>query len=61
MGRDTAEVERLIATVEQQQRRLVLHGPDNDTSLERKTRVVIRFGAPSSLVGLRARVAGTTA
>lgn len=34
--------------------------PDNDTWVERKIRVVDRFGAPSFLVGLRARAAGTT-
>lgn len=34
--------------------------PDNDTWVERKARVVDRFGAPSFLLGLRARRAGTT-
>jgi uncharacterized protein (UPF0303 family) len=34
--------------------------PDNDTWIDRKTRVVERFGASSLLVGLRARAAGTT-
>ncbi len=32
--------------------------PDNDTWVERKSRVVDRFGAPSYLVGLRARRKG---
>ncbi|WP_199421473.1 heme-degrading domain-containing protein [Actinotalea solisilvae] len=101
---DTAELDRRIAEVVDQQRRLVLprftnddawdlgcrlvelarerdlpitvdvrrHGhvlfhasrpgtsPDNDTWVERKVRVVDRFGAPSFLVGLRARRAGRT-
>lgn len=34
--------------------------PDNDTWVERKSRVVHRFGAPSFLVGLRARARGST-
>ncbi len=34
--------------------------PDNDTWVERKVRVVRRFGASSYLVGLRARAKGTT-
>ncbi|MDT0166192.1 heme-degrading domain-containing protein [Actinotalea sp. AC32] len=34
--------------------------PDNDTWVERKTRVVDRFGAPSFLVGLRSRLKGRT-
>ncbi|MGY4642434.1 heme-degrading domain-containing protein [Cellulomonas sp. URHB0016] len=34
--------------------------PDNDTWVERKVRVVLRFGASSYLVGLRARQNGTT-
>ena len=34
--------------------------PDNDTWVERKSRVVDRFGAPSYLVGLRARRSGTS-
>lgn len=34
--------------------------PDNDSWVERKIRVVDRFGAPSFLLGLRARAAGTT-
>jgi uncharacterized protein (UPF0303 family) len=34
--------------------------PDNDTWVERKSRVVHRFGAPSFLLGLQARLAGTT-
>ena len=34
--------------------------PDNDTWVTRKSRVVERFGAPSFLVGLRARVQGST-
>ncbi|MET3975165.1 heme-degrading domain-containing protein [Cellulosimicrobium sp. 4261] len=34
--------------------------PDNDTWLERKVRVVERFGASSYLVGLRARATGTS-
>ncbi|MBX9245074.1 heme-degrading domain-containing protein [Actinotalea ferrariae] len=34
--------------------------PDNDTWVERKTRVVDRFGAPSFLLGLKARRAGRT-
>jgi len=34
--------------------------PDNDTWVERKVRVVQRFGASSYLVGLRAREKGTT-
>lgn len=34
--------------------------PDNDTWVERKVRAVERFGAPSFLLGLRARRAGTT-
>ncbi|WP_426595823.1 heme-degrading domain-containing protein [Cellulomonas sp. McL0617] len=33
---------------------------DNDTWVARKVRVVWRFGAPSYLVGLRAKVRGTT-
>lgn len=33
---------------------------DNDSWVERKTRVVMRFGASSYLVGLRARARGTT-
>lgn len=101
---DTAEIDRRIAEVVDQQRRLVLprfdnddawdlgcrlvelarerdlpitvdvrrHGhvlfhasrpgttPDNDTWVERKARVADRFGAPSFLVGLRARRAGRT-
>ncbi|MCU1432234.1 MAG: hypothetical protein JWP95_1339 [Actinotalea sp.] len=104
MTQDRAEIEHLIATVREEQRRLVLtrfdnddawalgcllvemgrdrglpitvdirrHGhqlfhaslpgttPDNDTWVERKTRVVDRFGAPSYLVGLTARLGGTT-
>lgn len=103
-AQDTTEIDRQIAEVTEQQRRLVLrhldnddawalgcrlvelarerdlpvtvdvrrHGhqlfhasltgtkPDNDTWVERKARVVDRFGAPSFLVGLRARRAGTT-
>ncbi|GIG20324.1 UPF0303 protein [Cellulomonas chitinilytica] len=34
--------------------------PDNDTWVERKVRVVQRFGASSYLMGLRARAKGTT-
>ncbi|HEY3437571.1 MAG TPA: heme-degrading domain-containing protein [Actinotalea sp.] len=34
--------------------------PDNDTWVERKTRVVNRFGAPSFLVGLRSKAKGST-
>lgn len=34
--------------------------PDNDSWIERKVRVVRRFGASSYLVGLRARARGTT-
>ena len=34
--------------------------PDNDTWVERKVRVVERFGASSYLMGLRARAKGTT-
>ena len=34
--------------------------PDNDSWVERKVRVVERFGASSFLVGLRARAKGTT-
>ena len=34
--------------------------PDNDTWVERKTRVVNRFGAPSFLVGLRSSAKGST-
>ncbi|MFC8921970.1 heme-degrading domain-containing protein [Cellulosimicrobium sp. NPDC057127] len=34
--------------------------PDNDTWVERKVRVVQRFGASSYLVGLRAKAKGTT-
>lgn len=34
--------------------------PDNDSWIERKSRVVTRFGAPSFLVGLRSRLKGTT-
>ena len=34
--------------------------PDNDTWVERKSRVVSRFGAPSFLVGLRSKAAGST-
>ncbi|WP_182113929.1 MULTISPECIES: heme-degrading domain-containing protein [unclassified Actinotalea] len=34
--------------------------PDNDTWVERKSRVVNRFGAPSFLLGLRARRNGRT-
>jgi uncharacterized protein (UPF0303 family) len=34
--------------------------PDNDTWVERKARVVERFGASSYLVGLRAAAKGTT-
>ncbi|WP_372594268.1 heme-degrading domain-containing protein [Actinotalea sp.] len=34
--------------------------PDNDTWVERKVRVVERFGAPSYLMGLRALAEGTT-
>lgn len=34
--------------------------PDNDSWVERKVRVVERFGASSFLVGLRARARGTT-
>lgn len=34
--------------------------PDNDTWVERKARVADRFGAPSFLLGLRARRAGRT-
>lgn len=34
--------------------------PDNDSWVERKVRVVERFGASSYLVGLRARAKGTT-
>ena len=34
--------------------------PDNDTWVERKSRVVDRFSAPSYLLGLRARRKGTT-
>lgn len=103
-AQDTAEIDRRIAEVVEQQQRLVLprfdnddawdlgcrlvelarerdlpitvdvrrHGhllfhasrpgttPDNDTWVERKVRVVDRFGAPSFLVGLRARRAGRT-
>ena len=33
---------------------------DNDTWVARKVRVVLRFGAPSYLVGLRAKAKGTT-
>jgi len=104
MSADTTELDRLIAEIEAQQRRLVLehfdnddawalgcllvemarerdlpvvvdirrHGhllfhaslagttPDNDTWVDRKVKVVDRFAAPSFLVGLRARAAGTT-
>ena len=104
MAADSPDIAHLIATVEEQQRRLELshfdnddawrlgcllvelgrfrglpitvdvrrHGhqlfhaslpgttPDNDTWVERKTRVVNRFGAPSFLVGLRSRAKGTT-
>lgn len=104
MTDDMPDLERLIAEVAEQQRRLVLrhfdnddawalgcllvemarerdlpvvvdvrrHGhqlfhaslagttPDNDTWVDRKVAVVNRFGAPSFLVGLRARAAGTT-
>lgn len=34
--------------------------PDNDTWVERKVRAVDRFGAPSFLLGLRARAKGRT-
>jgi uncharacterized protein (UPF0303 family) len=34
--------------------------PDNDTWIDRKSRVVERFGASSLLVGLRAQARGTT-
>lgn len=34
--------------------------PDNDSWIQRKVRVVERFGASSYLVGLRARAKGTT-
>ena len=34
--------------------------PDNDTWVERKIRVVYRFGAPSFLLGLRSRLVGST-
>ena len=34
--------------------------PDNDTWVDRKVRVVERFGASSYLVGLRAKAKGTT-
>lgn len=34
--------------------------PDNDSWVERKVRAVTRFGAPSYLLGLRARAEGTT-
>lgn len=34
--------------------------PDNDTWVERKSRATLRFGAPSYLLGLRARARGTT-
>jgi uncharacterized protein (UPF0303 family) len=34
--------------------------PDNDSWIERKTRVVERFGASSYLIGLRAAAKGTT-
>jgi uncharacterized protein (UPF0303 family) len=34
--------------------------PDNDSWIERKVRVVERFGASSYLVGLRARITGIT-
>lgn len=34
--------------------------PDNDSWIQRKVRVVERFGASSFLVGLRAKAAGTT-
>jgi len=34
--------------------------PDNDSWIERKVRVVERFGASSFLVGLRAKAAGST-
>ncbi|NCT90730.1 heme-degrading domain-containing protein [Cellulomonas sp. APG4] len=34
--------------------------PDNDTWVERKSRATLRFGAPSFLLGLRARARGTT-
>ena len=34
--------------------------PDNDTWVERKVRAVERFGAPSFLLGLRARAKGRT-
>lgn len=34
--------------------------PDNDTWIDRKSRVVERFGASSLLVGLRSRARGTT-
>ncbi|WP_456844081.1 heme-degrading domain-containing protein [Cellulomonas sp. P5_C6] len=34
--------------------------PDNDSWVERKVRVVERFGASSFVVGLRAKAAGTT-
>lgn len=34
--------------------------PDNDSWIERKVRVVRRFGASSYLVGLRAKARGTT-
>ena len=104
MTQDAAELDDLVATIVEQQRRLVLthfdhedawslgcliveiarerdlpvvvdirrgthqlfHAalagttPDNDTWVERKVRVVERFGEPSFLVGLRARAAGTT-
>ncbi len=104
MSAEISELDRLIAEIEAQQRRLVLkhfdnddawalgcllvemarerdlpvvvdirrHGhllfhaslagttPDNDTWVDRKVKVVDRFAAPSFLVGLRARAAGTT-
>ena len=104
MSAEMTELDRLIAEIEAQQRRLVLehfdnddawalgcllvemarerdlpvvvdirrHGhllfhaslagttPDNDTWVDRKVKVVDRFAAPSFLVGLRARAAGTT-
>lgn len=34
--------------------------PDNDTWVDRKSRATLRFGAPSFLLGLRARARGTT-
>ncbi|WP_024288167.1 heme-degrading domain-containing protein [Cellulomonas sp. KRMCY2] len=34
--------------------------PDNDSWVERKVRVVNRFGAPSYLLGLRSRLVGST-